>query len=581
MMMEQSEEGSLVRSENGTTGVGVGRGENDEGERAGSCGDIFSASREQCEEIQVLKRRLEAVEEELNENKKKVKILQDANLNRETEVNALTMTLRNAEAREKELIAKNESLRFVSEYVKKNGIVLGGNTPKGKVKGVKDIPDKYIGIFVDIKECLAKFSTMEVFEVHLVNDNFHRMWEQRGTAVDRLGVKTRNGEMIVPMSPMKVASEGQFHTPSFFHARTYVGRLVENVLEDRKWSEVNGCEVRKATTVTEVGDCKSIQNCVVGNISNVSSYLKRVIRDSLFGVLHYDKLTTKYYCKTDEDKARRTEQAKKAQNKLMKKREEDGEYDMSWWRTCTDVNLLSCDVESSMPMNTGSEARTESEDIRQVGSNLDLGGDDRAEESRAASEEDNEETETYKLFRNRAGSTVWKCLLRTLQTHGGEGSYGMTSTVDCSIVLLARVDAWIMTVLDCLSTDGKRGGGRQKEYLAKFEKYVKVAMEQITQSLYEYVKEWEPHDFELTEEMEEMESGSGITEGHLEAIERKKYNATQPVFDTYGEKIYLAISKEWFMEYVGSELGEVVDAYVAEYSTVEKKIVGLVWKDNE
>ena len=95
------------------------------------------------------------------------------------------------------------------------------------------------------------------------------------------------------------------------------------------------------------------------------------------------------------------------------------------------------------------------------------------------------------------------------------------------------------------------------------------------------MKEWEPHDFELTEEMEEMESGSGIREGHLEAIERKKYNATQPVFDTYGERIYLAISKEWFMEYVGSELGEVVDAYVAEYSTVEKKIVGLVLKDNE
>ena len=84
-------------------------------------------------------------------------------------------------------------------------------------------------------------------------------------------------------------------------------------MEDRKWTEVNGCEVRKATTVTEVGDCKSIQNCVVGNISNVSSYLKRVIRDSLFGVLHYDKQTTKYYCKTDEDKARRTEQAKIAQ----------------------------------------------------------------------------------------------------------------------------------------------------------------------------------------------------------------------------------------------------------------------------
>ena len=50
--------------------------------------------------------------------------------------------------------------------------------------------------------------------------------------------------------------------------------------------------------------------------------------------------------------------------------------------------------------------------------------------------------------------------------------------------------------------------------------------------------------------MEELESGSGITEGHLEAVERKKYNATQPVYDTYGEKILIAIRKEWFKQYV-------------------------------
>ena len=64
---------------------------------------------------------------------------------------------------------------------------------------------------------------------------------------------------------------------------------------------------------------------------------------------------------------------------------------------------------------------------------------------------------------------MWKCLLRMLQSHGGEGTYGMTITVDCSIVLLKRLDEWIMTVLDCLSTDGKRGGGHQNKYLAKFE----------------------------------------------------------------------------------------------------------------
>ena len=58
--------------------------------------------------------------------------------------------------------------------------------------------------------------------------------------------------------------------------------------------------------------------------------------------------------------------------------------------------------------------------------------------------------------------------------------------------------------------------------------YVKIEMKQITHLLYEFKRDWEHNDFELSEETEGLESGSGITEDHLEAVERKKLNATQP-----------------------------------------------------
>ena len=144
------------------------------------------------------------------------------------------------------------------------------------------------------------------------------------------------------------------------------------------------------------------------------------------------------------------------------------------------------------------------------------------------------------------------------------------------MAVLAKLDGWIMTVLDCLGTEGKRGGGRQKEYVGKFEHYVKVAMEQLIQSLYECVKKWEPDDFIVSEEMGHVDTEGGVTEEILEIVEKKIYNATQPVYDKCSGKIYLTIKKDWFQEYVGRELGEVVDAYVAEYSTDFKKIVPLV-----
>ena len=68
-MIQRSEERSIVRNE--TVGGVDGHVENVELERSASDGEMFSQSRVQCDEIQQLERRLDAVEEEFNESKKR------------------------------------------------------------------------------------------------------------------------------------------------------------------------------------------------------------------------------------------------------------------------------------------------------------------------------------------------------------------------------------------------------------------------------------------------------------------------------------------------------------------------------
>ena len=82
----RGETGASDRSEEGIMAVSEGRGNAEacigsEGGEISGDGE-FRYSREVGNEVQELKRKLAHLEEELNESKKKVKKLQDANLNR-------------------------------------------------------------------------------------------------------------------------------------------------------------------------------------------------------------------------------------------------------------------------------------------------------------------------------------------------------------------------------------------------------------------------------------------------------------------------------------------------------------------
>ena len=122
-----------------------------------------------------------------------------------------------------------------------------------------------------------------------------------------------------------------------------------------------------------------------------------------------------------------------------------------------------------------------------------------------------------------------------------------------------------MTVLTCLGVEEKKGGRLQLTYVETFERYLPVAMKQITSSLYKFVMDWEPADFIINIPPPTNEDdGSGQDSVTVsEEVFRKKYNACQPVYVPSFKKFYLAIKADWFSKYVGSELCLVRDCYVA------------------
>ena len=253
-----------------------------------------------------------------------------------------------------------------------------------------------------------------------------------------------------------------------------------------------------------------------------------------------------------------------AKERLLKKVEGTENYAMSWWRMCP------CDTDLKYPVagTGGSASETVSEDVRaterdelSVGvESPGMGGTDGGVEM--------EYEENFSLFRNEAAREVWQSVRAVMfgKKCEDDGDEKKEDETESTILLLARVDAWIMTVLDCLAAedDGCRGGARQRKYVETYEKFLPLAMEQLTEQLYKFVKEWEPEDLEV-EKISVFEDEENMETAEEKAF-KKKYGACVAVHVPSIQKAYLAIEHSWFTEYVEADLGIVHDCYIAEFT---------------
>ena len=77
---------------------------------------------------------------------------------------------------------------------------------------------------------------------------------------------------------------------------------------------------------------------------------------------------------------------------------------------------------------------------------------------------------------------------------------------ESTILQLARLDAWVMTVLKCRVAEETRVGKRQREYIETFKELLPIAMGQLSGELYDWVEAWEPEDL-VTSTTEDVDVG--------------------------------------------------------------------------
>ena len=130
---------------------------------------------------------------------------------------------------------------------------------------------------------------------------------------------------------------------------------------------------------------------------------------------------------------------------------------------------------------------------------------------------------------------------------------GEKETPESTVLQLARMDAWMMTVRKCMVAEETRGGKRQRKYIDTFKELLPIAMGQLAGALYDWVEAWEPADL-ATGTTEDVDNGISEVK-KKEKVLNKEYQACVPVYVPETGQTYLAIQQEWFINTLGKSLG--------------------------
>jgi hypothetical protein len=546
-----------------------------------------------------------------NELKKKLEDFQVNALQKDVTVKILTAEVGRLERENTQLKKDVESLRVAKEEMMANPVSRSKRTAKGRKDLFEDVGEEYIGLALFIDKTIPKWCAKEVLELQHYGTGCLREWRLRGEMVESRGVlcnvNSTQDRMVAPYPPLLVAKQGRMYTASTEGEGDALAMIVEEELKRDVWRHLRSSEEEKEKTVEKLSSNKLLKQQMRRTISEIISYSKRAARDTLLSILGYDKLTSKVIAKTESEKRIKDLQVDVLKKKLMRCSEKSSErtpelfdMQMDWWRRCQDVRELHFEDCS----NRASEGRPATSDtlsidmrdqVEGVGEEISAVADSTVGEGNVRVDNVNVDSaaspvggvdmedpgEFHRLFRNEMSRTVWKTFKRAIQEKKAElgSEVDGEDDMECSILLLARLDAWIMTVIHCMGYERNRGGQRQRMFMEVFEKVLPIATAQLTKGIYEFVDDWEPGDLVVPELQSSIDGGCG-TEAMLGEIFSKTYKACVPVYVPSLRKTYIAVKTEWFKEFIGTELGEVKDCYIAEYDEEYKELNVISFRHN-
>lgn len=128
--------------------------------------------------------------------------------------------------------------------------------------------------------------------------------------------------------------------------------------------------------------------------------------------------------------------------------------------------------------------------------------------------------------------------------------------MESSILLLARLDAWVGTVVTCVQEPDGRGGQRQRMFSSCFSKLLPLATAQLLSHVRDVVHSYLPSELEVLAVGDEDDDDDDMFGNDT----RRK--ATFVVTMPSESVLYVSVRDDWFITHVSAELGSILDCYI-------------------
>lgn len=442
---------------------------------------------------------------------------------------ALTFAFEQKERKIAELTAENEALKTIHDQVMDDAKSMGKKRIARNIEEFsEEFPTKHLGLAFKVDKLIPHWAGKEVAELDHAQKEPQRLWTLRGEEVlpdkqplDEHGreqevyaLATRSGKKVVPFDPISLAARGDYYTPSAPTSRLCLQTLCQKEVASETWVQVLCTEDERLEALRAVSSNATLVTKLRQSLSDACSLRKRTARDAFFASLGYERLQSRYGCVIDADLARKELEISTAKDNLLARIGDTDVLDYSWWRTA--------------PIDKLRHRRTSSneEEVVDNGSNGNLW-----------------------CLRDDIRKKVFCAFL------GYDPSIGNTP-VECSILSLARLDAWLYCVLQLISPKESRGGHRQRVYADTFYKNLESSTAQLVGTVAQYVDLWNGEELRIPSSCQT----TATRKNHVLHLQR---NATVLLRSPTTGKYTIAVKSSWFREYVTSALGDVHDCVIA------------------
>lgn len=458
---------------------------------------------------------------DLNETKIKLRTLEQNAASFDIQKGVFIEQIKSLQSELRAVKAERDSLKTIVEQQ-----VCAPSSDRKRRKGsctVADVSLRYLGVATKVLSKLSACCSRETSELCPFSTVPMRRWSGRADIVTDFGIPT-SSSTVAPYPGDSLLSSGRYYTPSFKNEVDFLGQIVQAEVQDPAWVDIFASDSEKTACVESITSDRKMRGKVRQLLSDELSARKRKARDTLFEALGFHCLRSRYAAHSDEQVRAKKVDIQEAKKKLLNKLP-SGTWDFGHWRE-SDVT---CMCKSGM------------EDAVQC---------------RVIPFSDG----TLQLFRHQIAIRVLHQFMGFDPQQPGS-SASVETYVENSIVSLARLDAFIATAVVCLREDGTDtvGGHRQKLYHETFKPYVADAYNQIIGKVGRFVQDWAPQDLDA--------SIISVHGGLPSSSIVHSREATVEVFVPSVNRRFIAVSWNWFREFITVELGAVHDCYIAEYDS--------------